>query len=157
MNVQIRPQEFGAHKGLRNKGTKLEIMVQGYLVSDGLYSKWEGDAYELAEIHTYGLNVPKRPFMSRAKKYIKEHKSERDALKERIKKHSKITRSSFDVSWGYAGRFLASKIRSLMKSGKLDILPLAAGTLEKRKRYGYGKRPLYASGGLAECITWKEI
>lgn len=157
VEVQIRPQEFGALKGLRNKGTKLEITVKGYLVSDGIYSKWTGDAYELAEIHTYGLGVPKRPFIYNAKKYIKEHSSEKNTLKDRIKKHTKITGKSFDVNWYYAGRFLESKIRSLMKSGKLGLVPLASDTLYRRDLAGYGKKPLYASGGLADCITWQEV
>lgn len=155
INVRFDAGKFGIPlKGLG----QIRVTVKGEHVPDGLYSKRHLDAYELAEIQTYGLHGPKRPFFRRAKDVISRDPSERRAMAESVKKHLKFRKDgSAYVEWGYVGRRLVSRFRALMRSGRLNLAPLAKDTERKRERAGYYGPPLYASGELAKCIAWERI
>lgn len=144
-------------KGLKDKS--IRITVKGYLASDGLYSKWTGDAYELAEIHAYGLHGPKRPFLANIRKQFSENGAQVKKLADKIKSNTKFYKRSgeWKVRWDKVGDWVVSQSRSLMKGGKLGLVPLKASTARRKSRAGYKNGPLYASGGLADCIAWEMV
>lgn len=136
---------------------RVEMTVKGYLGNGDKYTRWEGDAYELALIHTKGYGVPERPFMANAKKRILDDPGISARVAKKIKAETKYYKRAGEwrVRWDKVGEYMCSLIRSLMKDGKLGLRPLSAETERKRERYGYYDGPLYASGGLADCITYE--
>lgn len=157
MTKKLKKSDLTSGMGLSSKGF-ITMTVKGFLAPSDNYSRYYGDAYELAEMHASGVgSLPKRNFMENAKRMIMHDQSIRDALAKKIKASTKYYKRTkqFVVNWEHVGTWLASKIRSLLKSGKLGLAPLMPKTVKDKKRYGYGRSPLYASGGLAECITYK--
>lgn len=148
-------------KGLRGK--RVRITVKGELKEVDGYSRHLGrggtplEAYELAEIHALGLHGPKRPFLARIRDAMNGEYNER--LNKKIKSETRLYKRTgkFETNWDAVGDWMVKRARTLMKSGKLGLEPLKKETLKRRKSYGYTGGPLYASGMLADCITWETV
>lgn len=156
VNVRIEPKRIGSlPKYIRNAKGRLLITVKGEHYRTDRYSKWSGSAYELAEIHTRGLSSPRRPFMRNAKDRFMASSAMMRTLKDRIREH--MDRRTGVVSWSFAGRYVVSQFRSMMKSGKLGLRPLSAESQRRKERWGHYGAPLVASGQLADCITYEVV
>lgn len=140
------------------------MTLKGAHPSDGLYSKWSGSNYELAEMHAAGgAHFPPRNFMKAAKERIETNKEARrqcsEFLKMSVSTKMKMSASvkaegGVWIDWDYYGGWVASLIHSWLLDGRLRLARLSKKTVEKKRRYGYGSTPLYASGELAKSIGW---
>lgn len=159
INVIVKPTDASfkklfRSKKARNKGVRITVKGEIKKEEGDKYSKYTGDAYRLAEIHTYGLHGPKRPFLTRIREEMKKGEYA-DRLKEKVR--TSTDKKTLVTDWDKVGKWVVGRAKTMMKNGRLNLVPLKKETLDKKKRYGYGKAPLYASGELAKCITWEMV
>lgn len=145
----------------------LVLTCKGMHAGDGLYSKFDGENYELADMHAQGVGyLPQRNFMEKAKNKLKNDKRARakcaEFLKMSISSKMKMSASvkaegGVWIDWDNYGEWVAGQIHSWLMEGSLRMKPLKKETIEKKRRYGYGPTPLYASGELAKSIGWTVV
>lgn len=144
---------------------KVVMTVKGTHRSDGKYSKFSGDAYQLAEMMSSRTGTcPPRPFMERAKWRFAgpDRKKAADFLKMSIDTKIHLSNSvkkekGVWIDWNAFGEWCAAQIHSWLLDGKLGLTHLKKKTVERKERAGYGNTPVYASGQLAEMISWTVV
>ena len=160
-------QDIGKKRSLKFKVLNpqgITLTVRGVHEGKGSYSRYSGDAYELAEWHCEGrANLPKRPFMFNAAQKIKHNSDARKKcaafLKESIDTKIKMSASvkaekGVWVDWDRYGKKVCDMVRVWLLEGKLGLYQLENETLKRKSRGGYTSSPLYATGELAKCISY---
>ena len=153
-NKTFKRHRKGVARILNEK--RITMTVEGHHEArDGLYDKFEGDAYELAKIHTGGLyGVPKRPFM----RVIKDIFKTDEEIKKLIQRNMRYDKSERGWLVNYRSVCLGMERRAQehMTTGfvQAQLPPLQADTVYKRNKAGYNSPlSLYASGQLVDCIV----
>lgn len=146
----------------------ITLTVRGNHSRQGLYSTWDGDSYELAEVLTSGEwgQIP-RPFMFLAKQKLKNDKSARkrcaEFLKMSISRKLKFSKSvaaemastgGVWIDWDEYGKWVCALIHSWIMDNTLNLPPLKADSQGEKSSAGFGSAPLYATGQLAQCISY---
>jgi hypothetical protein len=123
--------------------------------SDGLYSKWEGSCYELADIQINGAykGGTTRPFMFYLKEFL--DNNNRHHVRPIIENNMTYDRS--ERGWWVDWEGIADELQPLCEQILAqDVSPMLPPISEKsqhdKSRAGYGNMTLYASGQLFEAV-----
>ena len=134
---------------------RIVVTVDGSHSSSDRYVKFNGDAYELAELQISGsYGGPSRPFMYELKELIEQNHAgyAKQIFNENIMydRHQR----GWIVDWDAVCYELENVcIPNLMPLVSAMMPPISSKTAKKKRKYGYGGEPtLYASGQLVESI-----
>ena len=154
-------EEYRRGKAIVLNPEDLYVSVGGWHPKKDKYVKFEGDAYELAEIQIKGTYVQseegpagtQRPFMYHLKELLEQNTGRyaKQIFNENIwyDRHQK----GWFVEWDAVKYQLQNVcIENLMPMVSADMPPVSKSTQKKKSRYGYGDDTLYATGKLAELI-----
>lgn len=134
---------------------RLVATVYGEHAGDGLYSKFSGDSYELAEIQITGAykGGKARPFMYYLREKIEENRGR--YAKEIFNENMEYDRHErgWYVDWESIAYELENIcIQNLMPEVSAELPPVSPKTQYEKSEAGYGDMTLYASGQLVESI-----
>lgn len=115
----------------------------------GLYSRFRGSNYELAEI----VSSEGRPFMNVEKSML--NKGEyRKQLAKTLKWYITCTENGMVVDWSGFSTEIEIIARELLIKDRLGLAPLKPMTIKRKVRAGEGgSTPLVATGQLADAIV----
>lgn len=131
----------------------LKVTVLGEHTSDGLYSKWEGDAFELAKVQVRGSAFSEpRPFMNELRLEMKGNKQVAMIIRKNMRYDRK--QKGHIVNWDAMSLELETWCQGKMTDIFSRMPPIKDSTKQKKARAGYDvSKTLYAQGELAKCIA----